>query len=85
MNESAEETHYQKNQKVIRKRPKGYYENDAEKLREQSRDKYRRLSEERKNKKREYGRNRYHILKEKNKELKEYQKKYCQAKRNKKT
>ena len=88
MNESVEETYYQKNQKGIQKRAKGYYESDAEKLREQARDKYRNLSEEQKNKKREYGRNRYHIPKEKKQELKEYQKKkkkYCQAKRNKKT
>ena len=75
MNESVEETYYQKNQKGIQKRAKGYYESDAEKLREQARDKYRNLSEEQKNKKREYGRNRYHIPKEKKQELKEYQKK----------
>ena len=30
MNESVEETYYQKNQKGIQKRAKGYYENDAD-------------------------------------------------------
>ena len=59
MDESVEETYYQKNQ-VILKRAKDYYENDKERLREQAREKYRNFSEEEKNKKREYGINRYH-------------------------
>ena len=56
--------------------------NDKEVLRENTRDKYRNLSEEEKNVKREYGRNRYHnISKEKKQKLKEYRKKYCEAKK----
>ena len=51
-------------------------------LREQSRDKYRYLSEEDKNKKREYGKNRYHNMSEEKKQrLKEYQKNYREAKK----
>ena len=45
MNESVEETYYQKSRDVILNRAKGYYENDKERLREQARDKYRNLSE----------------------------------------
>ena len=56
--------------KVIKKR-----------LREQTRDKYRNLSEEDKNKKRECGRNRYRSMSEEKKQkLKEYQKNYREAK-----
>ena len=44
-----------KNKDVILNRAKGYYENDKERLKKQTRDKYRNLSEEEKNKKREYG------------------------------
>ena len=40
---------------VILNRAKGYYENDKERLRKQARDKYRNLSEEKKNEKRKYG------------------------------
>ena len=64
-----------KNRDVIPNREKDYYENDKERLREQT--EYRKLSEEEKNKKREYGRNRYRDMsKEKKQKLKEYQKKY---------
>ena len=53
-----------------------------ERLREHARDKYRNLSEEKKNKKREYGKNRYHNMSEEKKiRLKEYQKNYCEAKK----
>ena len=61
MNESVEETYYQKSRDVILNRAKGYYENDKERLREQARDNYLNLFEEKKNKKREYGKNRYAI------------------------
>ena len=45
-------------------------------LREQARDKYRNLSEEKKNENREYGKNRYHNMSEEKKQrLEEYQKK----------
>ena len=56
MSESANLTYYQRNQDVILNRAKDYYENDNKRLRQQARDKYRNLSEE-KNKKREYGKN----------------------------
>ena len=46
MNGFVEKTYYQKNQKVILKRTKGYYENDKERLREQARHKCRNLFEE---------------------------------------
>ena len=66
---------------MILNRAKDYYENDKERLREQARDKYRNLSEE-KNKKREYGKNRYrNMLEEKKQRLKEYQKNYREAKK----
>ena len=51
MNESVEETYYQKSRDVILNRAKGYYENDKERLKKQARDNYRSLSEEGKNKK----------------------------------
>ena len=42
----SELTYYQRNRDVILNRAKVYYENDKEKLKEQARDKYRNLSEE---------------------------------------
>ena len=65
--------HYQRNrEKLINK---DYYQNDKERLREQTRNKYRNLSKEGKQKKREYGRNRYrHMSEEKKQGLKEYHK-----------
>ena len=46
-------------------------------IRDNARDKYRNLSEERKTKKREYGRNGYHKMSEEKKQkLREYQKNY---------
>ena len=50
---SFELTCYQKNRGMILNRAKDYYENDKERLREQTRDKYRSLSEEEKSKKSE--------------------------------
>ena len=59
---------------MILNRAKDFYENNKKRLREQAKDKYRNLSED-KNKKREYGRNRYNNMsKEKKQRLKEYQK-----------
>ena len=52
---SIDSTYYQRNRAVILNRAKDYYENDKERLREQTRHKYRNLSEEEKNKKTEYG------------------------------
>ena len=49
MSKNTDLTYYPKNQDVILKRAKDYYENDKERLREQARDKYRNLSEEEKN------------------------------------
>ena len=48
MSECADLTCYQRNQDVILNRVKDYYENDKERLKEQARDKYRNLSEEKK-------------------------------------
>ena len=82
MNESNEETYYQRNRDVIVNTAKVYYENDKERLKDQVRDKYLNLSEEEQNKKTEYGRKRYHRMsKEKNKKLKDYQKNYRKAKK----
>ena len=51
-------SYYKKKRNVILNRAKDFYENDKERLREQTRDKYRNLSEDEKNKKREYGKSR---------------------------
>ena len=45
MNEYVDLTYYQKNRDVILNRAKDYYENDKERSRQQTRDKYRNLSE----------------------------------------
>ena len=58
ISEYADLTYYQKQREVILNRAKYYYENDKERLKRQSRDKYRDLSEEKKIKRREYGKNR---------------------------
>ena len=66
---------------MILNRAKDYYENDKERLREQARDKYRNVSEE-KNKKIKYGKNRYrNMSEEKKKILKEYKKKLLRGKK----
>ena len=44
-------TYYQRNREIILNRAKDYHENDKERLREQTRNKYRNLSEEDKIKK----------------------------------
>ena len=60
---------------------KKYCENNKKVLKNKARDKYRYLFKEEKNIKRKYGRNRYHKLsKEKTQKLKEYYKKYREAK-----
>ena len=67
---------------MILNRAQDYYENNKERLRGQTRDKYRKLSEEEKNKKRDYGKNRYHSMSEEKKQrLKQNQKNYCEAKK----
>ena len=74
-------TYYQRNREIILPRAKNYDKNNKEKLREQTRDKYRDLSEEEKIKKRECGKtDTITCLKKKNK-LKEYQKNYREAKK----
>ena len=80
MSESADLTYYQRNQDVILKEQKIIMKMIKKRLREQARDKYRNFSEEEKNNKREYGKNRYHKM-SKEKRLKEYQKKYREAKK----
>ena len=52
ISEYADLTYYQKQREVILNRAKYYYENDKERLKRQSRDKYRNF------KRREYGKNR---------------------------
>ena len=80
MGDSTDLTYYQKSKNVILNRAKDY-KNDKERLREQTRDKYRNLYEEEKNYKREYGKNRYQNMSEgKKQRLKEYQKKYYKTK-----
>ena len=75
INESIEETYYQKNKEVILNRAKYYYENDKERLREEARDKYRNLSKK-KNEQRKHERINYHQMPEEIKErLKKYRKK----------
>ena len=55
---------------------------NREVLREKARNKYRELSEDKKNIKREYGRNRYHNMSEEDKQrLKEYLKNYRESKK----
>ena len=44
-------TYYQRNREIMLNKAKDYYENDKERLREQTRNKYRNLFEEDKNKK----------------------------------
>ena len=75
MSESAYLTYYQGNRDVILNRTKGYYENDKERLREQARDKYRNLSEEKKIKKENMGKIDIAIcLKKRNKDQKNIKK-----------
>ena len=50
MSECAYLTYYKKKRDAILNKAKDYYENDKEKLRLQTRDEYRNLSEEEKNK-----------------------------------
>ena len=67
--QSVELTYFQRNRDVILNRAKDYYENNKERLRGQSSDKYSSLSKEEKNKKREYGKTDTTIcLKKKNKD-----------------
>ena len=63
----SETAYYQRNRDVLLNRAKVCYENDKERLRDNPRDKYRNLSEE-KNKVREYGRNRCHNMSKENKQ-----------------
>ena len=59
-------TYYKKkNREIILDRAKDYYQNDKERLREQARNKYKKLSKE--DKKREYRLNRYHDMPEEKK------------------
>ena len=71
MSENTDLPYYQKNRDVVLNKAKDYNKNNKVRLREQARDKYRNLSEE-KNKKRKYGKNRYHMSEEKKQRLKKY-------------
>ena len=53
---------------MILNRPKDYYKNDKERLRERTRDKFRNLSEEEKNEKRKCSKNRYQNMSEEKKQ-----------------
>ena len=78
----GETTYCQRNREIILNRAKEYYENNKEVLAKKAKNKYRELSNEKKNVKREYGRNRYKNMSEEDKEkLKEYQKNYREANR----
>ena len=70
-------------QKVGNVKPKEYYENNKEKLQEQTRYKHRELSNEEKKKKMQYGRNQYRSMSESSLKLKEYQKIYRNFEKNK--
>ena len=54
-------SYYQTDRDIALSKAKEYCKNNNKRLKKQTRDKYRNLSEESKNKKREYGKNRYHI------------------------
>ena len=82
LSEITDLTDYQKNQNITLNKGKDYYKNNKERLKKQARDKYRSLSEEKKNKKREYGKNRHHNMSEEKKQrLKESQKNCYRTKR----
>ena len=75
-------TYYQRNRDVILNRAKYYYGNDKERLRELREINIKTYLKKKIYKKREYGKNRYHKMSEENKQrLKEYQKKYREAKK----
>ena len=67
---SDKTTYYQRKKKTILNRAKKYHSGNKERLTEEARDKYRELSEKEKNVKGEY-----------EQRLKEYQRKYCEAKK----
>ena len=72
-----EVTYYKRNRETVLNRAKEYYKNSRERLKVQTRNKE-------KNIKRDYGRNRYHNMSEDEKQkLKEYQKNYREANKNK--
>ena len=82
MSENTDLTYYKKKRDMVLSEAKDCYKNNKEWLREQTRYKYRILSEEEKSEKREYGKNRYHNMSEEKKQrLKEYQKNYQETKK----
>ena len=82
MSENANSTYCQRNGDMILNRAEDFNENNKERLRQQTRDKYRNSSEEEKIIKREYGKNRCrNISEEKKKRLKEYQKNYRESRK----
>ena len=82
MIESAYLTYYPKNWDVILNRTKDYYGNYKERLRQQTREKYRNLSENKKIKKEKMEKIDISIcLKKRNKRPQEYQKNYHEVKK----
>ena len=73
-------TYYQRNGDVMLNTAKDYYKNNKKRLREQTKDKCRNLSEEGKHKKREYGKKRYHMSEEEKTETKRIAKKLSRGK-----
>ena len=77
-------TYYQRNWEIILNWVNEHYGNNKERLREQTKNKYRELFDEEKEIKREYGGNRYHNMSEENKQtLKEYQRIIVEQKKSK--
>ena len=75
-------TYFQRNREIRLSWAKTYDENNKERLREEAKNRFRKLSNEERKIKREYGRSKYHNMSEENKQrLKEYQKNYRKAKK----
>ena len=75
-------TYYERNRDVILNRPKDFYKNNKELLRERAKNKSRELPEKEKDVKRLYQIDRYHkMTAEEKQRLKEYQKNYSEAKK----
>ena len=70
----SETTYYQRNKDIILNRANSYYKNDKERLREQTRNKYREWSEEEKIKRENMEEADIKICQEKKQRLKEYRK-----------
>ena len=79
-----EKTYYQRNRDIILNSAKDYYENNKEllRVRERAKNKYRSLSEDKKDIKKQYQKARYHNMSDEEKQkLKDYQKIYREARK----